>query len=485
MNLVKLQNDLREQPTSKIMEYANGASPLVPAYLALAELNRRKVVQQKKAEPPEQTLKEKIEDEVKLLQTNAGRQQEAMQRQGEALGQQYASAPKSTPATDAEAFADGGLTRLRSGLRFNRGGGIVAFAEGDSVIDEATRQSLDRNKKYMDLLEQQKEYLPKSPADILEELKKTRPELAQPAGARMEKFIEEISARDKQDRERFKQEQERRLGRRMSDAFTGAGQEMARFKPSEQKGLAGIMNLLGGFGRQATALEESDIDRLNKQRLLEREQDIGIAKMQDEIEKARRAEARGDYAAQAEHEKNVATIRTQLQANKITAFKGAADISETARKNLVSENIARLQLDAQRAQVARMGPQVLQVMDYLRKRHPEWDEAKIMDESVKLANPNAETNRDRMFLQINEKIQQRFEKQRIHDPMIISATEKKDPAKAQKMKDENEDVLKKIKTEVYNEYGATPTGINSLPSGDKSKGQNMYFDAKGNPIQKP
>ena len=125
MNLVQIQNRLRDMPTQAVMAYANGKNPMVPAFLALGELNRRKQVEQsnKTQEAPEQSVKEKIENDVRLMQTMAGRQQEAMQKQAQTLAQQSTTAPASTPATNAEAFAGGGIARLRSNFNL-KGGGI-------------------------------------------------------------------------------------------------------------------------------------------------------------------------------------------------------------------------------------------------------------------------------------------------------------------------------------------------------------------------
>ena len=41
MNLLEIQEDLKDQTMQIVMGYANGTNPDVPPYLALAELNRR------------------------------------------------------------------------------------------------------------------------------------------------------------------------------------------------------------------------------------------------------------------------------------------------------------------------------------------------------------------------------------------------------------------------------------------------------------
>jgi hypothetical protein len=117
-----------------------------------------------------------------------------------------------------------------------------------------------------------------------------------------------------------------------------------------QSGGRGILNLLGGIGQQAGAMREADIDRLNKQRSMEREQDILQAKIYSEIDNARRAEARGDVKSLAEHEKNIATLKSEFQKNQTTQLGKAAELTETTRKNLVNEQLDRIRLEQQAAQ---------------------------------------------------------------------------------------------------------------------------------------
>ena len=44
-NLIQIQDAIKGLPVDDVMKYARGANPDVPAYLALAELNRRKQLQ--------------------------------------------------------------------------------------------------------------------------------------------------------------------------------------------------------------------------------------------------------------------------------------------------------------------------------------------------------------------------------------------------------------------------------------------------------
>ncbi len=577
MNLVQIQNRLRDMPTQVVMAYANGKNPMVPAFLALGELNRRKQVEQsnKTQEAPEQSVKEKIENDVRLMQTMAGRQQEAMQKQAQTLAQQSTSAPASTPATNAEAFADGGIARLRSNFNL-KGGGIIAFASpteennNSLVTDEEERKRKEReefrrqllslptgrsdsayadrsksaikpesappkysapgviNKGYEEYLKKeasrdrgpdpfsepdlpmpvstpkpaprpeakpkeaptgerptaprgpapsapsqtpdpgsglankylsqflekltdQQQYLPKSEMELLEEAKKTNPELAEKAGTRYERLMDQIAARDREDRERFKQQEKERQERRLIDVISGAGAGMARMSAKDQAGGRGILNLLGGIGQQAGAMREADIDRLNKQRSMEREQDILQAKIYSEIDNARRAEARGDVKSLAEHEKNIATLKSEFQKNQTTQLGKAAELTETARKNLIDEELKRLQLQQQAAQTAKTGLSgIEQVYNFVDKKFPNLTSAQKLEMAKSLTNAGigAEGRLDAEALRKVADVEKRY-------GMLIAGS--KDPATKQKFIDQRDAEIQSITGKVQGGGGGVST----------------------------
>ena len=65
-NLIQIQDAIKGMPTQDVLKYANGQSPDVPAYLALAELNRRKQIEDTASafygQP--QTVKQQIESSL-------------------------------------------------------------------------------------------------------------------------------------------------------------------------------------------------------------------------------------------------------------------------------------------------------------------------------------------------------------------------------------------------------------------------------------
>jgi len=148
MNLVQIQERLKDMPLQAVMQYANGMNPEVPPYLALGELNRRKKMEQamQPAEMPQGTVKEQLEQEVGLaalqkqlmnqLQTQGLRQQQAAMSQGQQMANMPGPAPQGVPQPEVpEEMADGGVATLRvPDNQFEFGsGGIIAFGGGGSA----------------------------------------------------------------------------------------------------------------------------------------------------------------------------------------------------------------------------------------------------------------------------------------------------------------------------------------------------------------
>ena len=157
MNLLEIQEDLKDQTMQIVMGYANGTNPDVPPYLALAELNRRKRMEQaaKTGTPPDGTVKDKLEKELTgqaadLMQAGAAKQAQSNQQLQQGLMAQPQPVPEGTPqppppeeempemAQQMPQMAGGGLTSLPTNnmFKFAGGGGVVAFANGDAVVDE-------------------------------------------------------------------------------------------------------------------------------------------------------------------------------------------------------------------------------------------------------------------------------------------------------------------------------------------------------------
>ena len=134
MNLIQVQDRLKDMPTQAIMSYANGSNPDVPPYLALGELNRRKQMEQKHAEAPQGTVKDQIEQSVKLAQAQKAAQAQGQQKMTEAMGAQQSPVPGGTPQPQEQPEA--GIAQLPTGPMNFRDGGIVSFANEGLVRGE-------------------------------------------------------------------------------------------------------------------------------------------------------------------------------------------------------------------------------------------------------------------------------------------------------------------------------------------------------------
>ena len=114
LNLVQLQERLKDVPMQALMQYANGSNPQVPPFLALGELNRRKKMQegaaaeQAKEMEGAPTIKQQIEQAAGLMALQGNRQQQAAQQQQGAQANMPMAAPNTTTSEPAQ-MASGGF----------------------------------------------------------------------------------------------------------------------------------------------------------------------------------------------------------------------------------------------------------------------------------------------------------------------------------------------------------------------------------------
>lgn len=139
MNLVQINERLKDLPVQALQQYANGSNPEVPPFLALGELQRREKLKQQMAnaqgaaQGQQPSVKEQIEQKAGLL----GLQQAQMQQQQQQMMQpRPGPVPAGTPQPEAqpevEEMASGGLARMpvRNDMYRFAGGGIIAFQGG-------------------------------------------------------------------------------------------------------------------------------------------------------------------------------------------------------------------------------------------------------------------------------------------------------------------------------------------------------------------
>lgn len=185
MNLIQVQEHLKDMPMRDVMEYANGKNPQVPPYLALGELNRRKQMQQPTAIAPDSSVKERLEKELTgqatdLMQAGAARQAQSNEAMQQGIMAQPQPVPEGTPQPpqpeeEMPQMAGGGLTALPvdNMFKFAEGGGIVAFAAGDAVVDEfsAANQEIYNQQVEQNRLRNEESQRLKSQKELIEKIK--------------------------------------------------------------------------------------------------------------------------------------------------------------------------------------------------------------------------------------------------------------------------------------------------------------------------
>lgn len=150
MNLVQIQERLKDAPVQAIMQYANGGNPMVPPYLALAELKRRESIsqsaqsQQAMQQGQAPSVKEQIEKSAGLAALQQQMQQQGMQNliaQARPQG-----IPQNVPQPSRQPESEG-ISGLPAGDFSFADGGIVAFATGDLVGGEEQIKPVEQLRK--------------------------------------------------------------------------------------------------------------------------------------------------------------------------------------------------------------------------------------------------------------------------------------------------------------------------------------------------
>ena len=384
MNLIQIQEHLKDLPTQAIMAYANGQNPQVPPYMALGEMNRRKNMEQRAAQAPDSSVKEKLESELA--------QQVALPGIGQGMNMRInpAGMPQPMPAVQPQmapqmpkmqnpalarsmppqqmsqpggvpGMAEGGLATLPvdPDMFSYAPGGIVAFADEDNnqlVLPPGTPYSPDESGTYADDTGSDK--LPVGLASRIlasrlrgdagipevsnpEELRKRyiaeHPEQAallnSVPGEKLTALVAALEEQNQAQRERFKEGEGSRGLAALSQALIAAGEATRG-----QKGFGGLGAALGGFGKSYNAATAATEERAAKQQALERAQTIETMKLQSDIDNLQRAYAEGNVAKIAEYEKLV-----RARQEKISTIQGAA-----AKDTLTQEATLRQRAEQER-----------------------------------------------------------------------------------------------------------------------------------------
>jgi len=157
MNLVQINERLKDLPESVIRQYANGMNPEVPSYLALGELQRREMAQKRMAatqggaQGPQPSVKEQVEQKAGLMALQQMQQQQMAQQQARPQGPMPVPAGVPQPEQQPEMMARGGLASIpvRPDMFEYAGGGIIAFQSGGQSLNErAARQMEEKGSIY-------------------------------------------------------------------------------------------------------------------------------------------------------------------------------------------------------------------------------------------------------------------------------------------------------------------------------------------------
>ncbi len=163
MNLVQINERLKDLPMQVLQQHANGMNPEVPPYLALGELQRREMSQKQAAtaqggqQGPQPSIKEQVEQKAGLMALQQMQQQQAAQQMQQPRGPMPAPAGTPQPQMQPQPqqppamMARGGLASVpvRRDMFEYAGGGIIAFQSGGQSLNErAARQMEEKGSIY-------------------------------------------------------------------------------------------------------------------------------------------------------------------------------------------------------------------------------------------------------------------------------------------------------------------------------------------------
>ena len=387
MNLIQIQEHLKDLPTPAIMAYANGQNPQVPPYMALGEMNRRKAMEQRAAQAPDSSVKEKLEGELAqqiglpgvgqgmkmrinpagmppampAVQPQMAPQMPKMPIQPAArpTPPQQMSQPGSIPA-GAPGMAAGGLAELpvRKDIFNYAPGGIVAFADesneqlvlppGESVSGTYTGEPAPE-KLPVDLANQilRKRLLgqvdlpqPVDREQVKAEVLAKNPQLAgildKLPGEKLSALAAQLETQNTAQRAKFQEGEGRQGLAALSQALIAAGEATRG-----QKGRGGIGAAFGGFGKSYNAATAAQEERAAKQQALERAQTIETMKLQADIEQMQRAFAEGRVGEAMELKKQINAREAKI-----------AEMQGVASKEVLDQADKQKQRDIQEAQRA-------------------------------------------------------------------------------------------------------------------------------------
>jgi hypothetical protein len=374
MNLIQIQDRLKGLPNDpRVMQmltsYANGQNPQVPPYLALGELNRRKVLieeQQAAAagQPPGGTVKDQIQQQTGVMALKQGQQQQAMQRMAQQGAMGGGPVPQGTPQPQVQAAA-GGLASLAP--KAYRSGGIIAFSKGDLVEGDDEDEGGGGDEK--------ETAVAKDATDIEAMFARLAPLLAAQQKAKVP-TVESLDARRKrmaeEDPERYGilntpvgkgalERLEEVQGNRRAELATQK-EELAKSKPGilqllgqaamgsrGQQGKSALASILGGYSELSSGADAKQLQQEQGLRMKELELQQARAEAMNKVEDLQRARADGDVASAQKIEMDLARMAKDLGVSINTLLgRQFSTLGSMVARDRAAKTAAKAKVDAAR-----------------------------------------------------------------------------------------------------------------------------------------
>jgi len=426
MNLIQIQEHLKDLPTQAIMSYANGQNPQVPPYMALGEMNRRKAMEQRAAQAPDSSVKDKLESELNQqvalpgvgqgmnMRINPAGMPPAMPAAQPQMAPQMPKMPMqpaarpmppqqmAQPGVPPGGMAAGGLAELpvRKDIFSYAPGGIVAFADESNeqlVLPPGTPysstesgtysepQSMDKlpvglaNKILQDRLMGKSDLpMPVSRDQARAEVLAAKPELApiidKLPGQALTALAAKLEEQNTAQRDRFQQGEGRQGLAALSNALISAGEATRG-----QKG-SGLGAAFGGFGKTYNAATQATEERAAKQQALERAQTIETMKLQSDIEQMQRAFAEGRIDEAMKLKEQINARQAKIEELKGSGAKETLDLEDKRQQRVIQEaqRVAQeARYKAQEAHEGRMYDQAKRSADATIAARPTAEERKV------------------------------------------------------------------------------------------------------------
>jgi len=364
MNLIQIQEHLKDLPTDVVKSYANAQNPEVPPYMALGELERRSRAEKRKTEMPTQSVKDKLEAEVGaprampqgMPQGVAQMPQQAPQGIAQLAQGMPQGMPQGAPQ-EMPAMAGGGVAELpvRDDMFHYAPGGIVAFGGGGEADEETAGEAEARANMEMQgppasampqagvasltgpataalakaIRGDTDEPMPKDPEAIRQAILEKNPELARLVsvipGSALSALSAKLDEQNKASKAQFQENQKRMGLGALGDALIAAGEAT--------RGQKGLGAAFAGFGKSYSNYTAEDIKRQQAQQALERQQMIEVGKLDADIETLRQAYAKaqieGRVADAIAYQKALADRIAKRESLAVTASKDALTAANT------------------------------------------------------------------------------------------------------------------------------------------------------------